>query len=490
MKFKLLPQWLALLVGMFIVYAPILAEENSEGKSSATIIYTNSKALDELICQPGLNLTNLTKTNTRYIIKYSFDLKGKKWIVPSGSILVFDGGCIKNGILEGQNTCVEASPYYIFNYDLVLEGSWNISLAFPEWFGARGDGINDDRMAIQKCINTFDVVHFLNKSYLLNSLSDSVKGICLNIPEFKSLEGEYVGNAISHCDKPNTLQIGESLRPKYILHLDKGTNVIRNISISGNSKSQYLNSFTIRDDDLDNQIIGIGTTSKSIRYNRFENIGIAYCYYAFKMSTWMTIFDNCSAKCCVYGMRITGGTTINARNCYMGSIIKSAYYFSNVVYSSFETLAADGCGWGILEDEGADYIVDNKTYYIYRIEGCNSLSLNNCGQEAGFRTISFVSSEYCDLSGFYLGANQIKSDNIKRDAYIYIGEGCRAITLKNVRHYLNGRFIKVEGFYNDPNVPKLILENIGGPWGIGRNSIDAQKNNIQYVELQGKMVSD
>ena len=153
-------------------------------------------------------------------------------------------------------------------------------------------------------------------------------------------------------------------------------------------------------------------------------------------------------------------------------------------------MAADGCGWGILEKEGATSVSDDKTHYIYRIEGCNSVTFSNCGQEAGFRTISFVSSEYCDVSGFYLGAYQIKNDKIKRDAYIYVGKDCRAITLKNIRHYISGKFIKVDGFYNDPNVPKVVLDNVGGPWGIERNHIDAQKNNIQYIELERKRLSE
>lgn len=486
MKRSCLIKSIACFIGLLLLFNGSSANETKVVNHSMDYISSRPQVLDEIICQPGANLTELTKANTRYIIKYGFDLKGKQWKIPSNSFLIFEGGYIGNGILVGNNTCIEASPYYIFDSNLSLEGTWINSSAYPEWFGAKGDGKNDDRMAIQKCINSFEVTHFLNKSYLLNSLTDADKGICINIPEFKTLEGEYVGNAISHCNKPNVLQLGSSLKPRYILHIEKGSNVIRNISIYGNSKSQYFKFSSIEEDDFDNQIIGIGTSNKMVRYNRFENIGIAYCYYAYKMSTWMTTFDNCSAKCCVYGLRLTGGTTINARNCYMGSIIRNAYYFSDLVYSTFETLAADGCGWGILEAEGVNAVYDDKTFYIYMIEGCNSVSFNNCGQEAGFRTISFESSEYCDVSGFYLGAYQIKNNKISRNAYVYVGKGCRAITLKNIRHYIGGKFIKVEGFYNDSKVPKMILDNIGGPGGIDWSNIDVSNSNAQYVVLQSK----
>ena len=486
MKRSCLIKSIACFVGLLLLFNGSSANETKVVNHSMDYISSRPQVLDEIICQPGVNLAELKKENTRYIIKYGFDLKGKQWKIPSNSFLIFEGGYIGNGILVGNNTCIEASPYYIFDSNLSLEGTWINSSAYPEWFGAKGDGKNDDRMAIQKCINSFEVTHFLNKSYLLNSLTDADKGICINIPEFKTLEGEYVGNAISHCNKPNVLQLGGSLKPKYILHLEKGTNVIRNISIYGNGRSQYWEYASIRDNDTDKQIIGIGASNGMVRYNRFENIGIAYCYYAYKLSTWMTIFDNCSAKCCVYGMRITGGTTVNARNCYMGSIIKNAYYFSNLIYSKFETLAADGCGWGIHEADGANAVYDDKTYYIYKIEGCNSLSINNSGQEIGFKTFSFVSSEYCDVSGFFLYANQIENSKITRNSYIYVGKDCRAITLKNIRHNISGKFIKVEGNHKDANVPKVILDNIGGPEGTDWNNIDVPKSNAQYVVLQSK----
>ena len=486
MNRSLIVKLIVCFVGVFLLINGTFANETTADEQSVNHALSRAKALDEIVCQPGTNLEKLTKANTRYIIKYGFNLKGKRWIIPTNCILIFEGGYISNGVLVGNNTCVEASPYFIFDNDLSLEGSWNVTSAYPEWFGAKGDGKNDDRMAIQKCINSFDRTHLLNKSYLLNSLTDPDKGICINLPEFKTLEGEFIGNAISHYNNPNVLQLGSSLKPRFILCLEKGTNVIRNISISGNRKSQYIEYSSIQEKDADNQIIGIGTTSKMLSYNRFENIGIAYCYYAFKMSTWMTIFENCSAKCCVYGIRITGGTSISARNCYMGSIIKNAYFFSDLVYSNFETLAADGCGWGILESEGAQAVNEEKTYYVYSIEGCNSLSFNNCGQETSFRTLSFVSSEYCEVSGFYLGAYQIRNSRIKRNAYVYVGKDCRAITLRNIRHYIGGKFIKVEGFYNDAKVPKVILDNLGGPGGIDWNNIDVSKSNAAFIELRAE----
>ena len=41
----------------------------------------------------------------------------------------------------------------IFNTDVTLAGLWNVAEAYPEWFGAVGDGTVDDVDAIQNCLD-------------------------------------------------------------------------------------------------------------------------------------------------------------------------------------------------------------------------------------------------------------------------------------------------------------------------------------------------
>lgn len=103
--------------------------------------------------------------NTIYVIRESFDLMGETIIVPSSSTLKFEGGDFCNGTLVGQETTIEADLTKIFNNSLTIKGDWHIKEAYPEWFGAVGDGITDDTQALQNVLSSFRSVR-LNQTYL------------------------------------------------------------------------------------------------------------------------------------------------------------------------------------------------------------------------------------------------------------------------------------------------------------------------------------
>lgn len=107
-------------VGLLFFYFGSSATETTVDSHSPNNISFRAIALDEIVCQPGTNIADLTKSNTRYIIKYGFDLKGKKWKIPPNSFLIFEGGFIGNGVLVGNNTSIVAPPYQIFNCNLSL----------------------------------------------------------------------------------------------------------------------------------------------------------------------------------------------------------------------------------------------------------------------------------------------------------------------------------------------------------------------------------
>lgn len=95
----------------------------------------------------------ISEENTIYVIKWDFDLGGEDVTISKNCVLKFEGGSLSNGTVVGQNTFIDADPVEIFGSDITLDGTWSVTEAYPEWFGAKGDGITDDSDAFSKCAN-------------------------------------------------------------------------------------------------------------------------------------------------------------------------------------------------------------------------------------------------------------------------------------------------------------------------------------------------
>ena len=107
----------------------------------------------------------VTKINTIYEIRYDFDLDGDSVTIPANCVLKFAGGTINNGTVTGNNTRIDNSTGKAFS-DVTIAGTWEVDTAYPEWFGAVGDGVTDDRIAIQNAVNVASRV-VMEKNYLV-----------------------------------------------------------------------------------------------------------------------------------------------------------------------------------------------------------------------------------------------------------------------------------------------------------------------------------
>lgn len=78
-----------------------------------------------------LKQSDLASVNTKYVIRYNFDLMGEEITVPKGCIIEFDGGSITNGTLICNNTIISCQGD-IKNYidDVTLEGDYTISIGY------------------------------------------------------------------------------------------------------------------------------------------------------------------------------------------------------------------------------------------------------------------------------------------------------------------------------------------------------------------------
>lgn len=61
--------------------------------------------------------------NTIYVISYDYDLRGQTITIPSRSVLLFEGGSISNGIIEGNNTILLGTLYNVLR-NIDISGTW------------------------------------------------------------------------------------------------------------------------------------------------------------------------------------------------------------------------------------------------------------------------------------------------------------------------------------------------------------------------------
>ena len=103
----------------------------------------------------------LAGENNRYIIRYSHDLSKYKdgVVIGDNSVLEFKKGCLSNGHITFHNTKIIAPLKRFFSNNTY---SGNVDVAYPEWFGAKGDGKTDDTRAIQDAIDVSNTVTGVN----------------------------------------------------------------------------------------------------------------------------------------------------------------------------------------------------------------------------------------------------------------------------------------------------------------------------------------
>lgn len=163
-----------------------------------------------------------------YKICADIDLGGGTLTIATGSTLDFQGGSFSNGTMVGANTRIKAGLQKIFNSDIILTGTWNVEESYPEWFGAVGDGVTNDTIALTKCINYFTVTSLSARTYITDQID--------NIPSFRTIKG---------CGKKSIIQANPSmeLTNNYLLRTkDGGSGIIfSDFVLLGGSNSTEAN---------------------------------------------------------------------------------------------------------------------------------------------------------------------------------------------------------------------------------------------------------
>jgi len=263
----------------------------TKGISSDYLEHVNVRKDDEMSL-------DLTASNTRYIIQNNHNLDGAVITIGDNSVLDFQGGCIRNGTICGNNTAINAEPVNIFGTDVIIDGTWNIVEAYPEWFDNN----------IQIALNNFPCVKLTKAQYNIdypllfsggNTLTSDIRGrVIINT---KGSYGIWLGYNCYISDI-------------YFVFLD-GTNGIR---IDG----EYM--------------------AMSWLKSRFKNKGDYSARGAHKlMMNNCTLYKHFSSKDTSVGMHISahggGGNYSTIDGTYIGN-----YYSNGITGINFDNLKFDG----------------------------------------------------------------------------------------------------------------------------------------------------
>lgn len=233
-------------------------------------------------------------SDTIYLIKYNFDFGNKTITLPENSILCFEGGSFSNVTLKGSNTTIQAQNYEIFK-NVTLTGTWDTADFYVEWFGAKGDGVNDDTTSIQKALDVvlsvtlpFHITVHLFKTYRITDT--------LNIHAETTLKGNFIGSYMNYAKTQYKCIVADfSDTKKWVVQSSNLKNSAYNANIgknpvdSGTIKYQEairIEDVKIESSNTNNPVFGgiriIASSNSSIK-----NCSVFHTRYGiYRMATW------------------------------------------------------------------------------------------------------------------------------------------------------------------------------------------------------------
>lgn len=288
-------------------------------------------------------VATIGSTPTRLVVNTVPEALTGNVVVPSNISLDWLPGCIASGAYTLTiNGSLDAGNYQIFGDDITIN---NLTVAHPEWFGAVGDSIVDDTIALQSAISALSdggIIN-INSAYLISSDID--------LPRIIRLVGKTTETS------------------RIVSNTNNVINITGSVSFTVTKDTRTLNSSVIEKIYFFNVGIVYGETSSDFGQGSIlrdcnivgPDIGIQYTN-----NSWNTLIDSTFIRNCSTGVLFDykNGVNSGARQIVSNSVISNN---TNGIKISGSTQSGDGADIHLsnIDFERNDYSIlveDDATY--------------------------------------------------------------------------------------------------------------------------------